>query len=141
MTYSKETMCLTGKEEEKIRRVERRILRTILGPIKINENKSRQRMNYEIVDDMKGEDIIKFIKSRRIEWLGHISRKEKDDRLKKILEWKPAEDRTRGRPILRWMDQIKKDLKTLKIANWKVKTENRTVWKKIVKEAKTHAEL
>ncbi|KAK4872315.1 hypothetical protein RN001_016439 [Aquatica leii] len=110
-------MCLTGKEEEQMRRAERKILRTILGPIRTNENESRQRMNYEVFTEMKDEDIIKFINTRRINWLVHISRREENDTLKTLLEQKPMEDRTRGRPRLRWMDQVKKDLKTLKITN------------------------
>jgi hypothetical protein len=48
-------------------------------------------MNYELNELMGNADIVRFIKSIRIAWLGHVMRM--DD--KRILQWKPIGTRTR----------------------------------------------
>jgi hypothetical protein len=49
------------------------IVRRIYGPI--NEGESwRIRTNKEIEDILEGADIVKFIKSLRLIWYGHIER-------------------------------------------------------------------
>jgi hypothetical protein len=59
-------------EEERILAVfERKILRKIYGPVKENEL-WRIRRNDELEDLIKRENIVRFIKSQRIRWLGHI---------------------------------------------------------------------
>jgi hypothetical protein len=52
---------------------ERKILRKIYGPLKENELWTIRR-NDELEDMIKGENIVRFIKSRLIRWLGHIER-------------------------------------------------------------------
>ena len=47
---------------------------------------------------MESADIVRFIKSRRIAWLGHVMWMD-DKRIPKgVLEWKPIGRRTKGRP-------------------------------------------
>jgi hypothetical protein len=61
-------------EEERVLAVfERKTLRKIYGLVKENEL-WRIRRNYELQDIIKGENIVRFIKSQRIRWLGHIER-------------------------------------------------------------------
>jgi hypothetical protein len=52
---------------------ERKILRRIYRPVKENES-WRIRRNDELEAIIKGENIVRFIKSQRIGWLGHIER-------------------------------------------------------------------
>jgi hypothetical protein len=61
-------------EEERVLAVfERKILRKIYGLVK--ENKLwRIRRNDELEDIIKGKNIVRFIKSQRIRWLGHIEK-------------------------------------------------------------------
>jgi hypothetical protein len=43
-----------------------------------------------------------------------------DDRtVKKIHEWKPISTRSLGRPKSRWEDDVKNDLKIMRINNWR----------------------
>jgi len=58
-------------------------------------------MNYELKELIGNADIVRFIKSRRIAWLGHVMWM--DD---KRLQWKPIGTRTRGRPRKRWIADI-----------------------------------
>jgi hypothetical protein len=44
-------------------------------------------MNYELNELIKNAPIVKFIKSRRIAWLGHVMRMDDMRTPKRILEW------------------------------------------------------
>jgi hypothetical protein len=54
---------------------ERKIIRKLYGPATEN-NIWRIRYNEGINTLLKGEDIVRFIKSQRIRWLGHVERME-----------------------------------------------------------------
>ncbi|KAK4886986.1 hypothetical protein RN001_003257 [Aquatica leii] len=101
VVYASETWTMTKKEEEELRIFERKIIRQILGPINTGENEYRPRMNFEIRDQMKGEDIVNYIESQQIKWLGHVMRKDKTKTIRIVTEWKPTENRKRGKPIIK----------------------------------------
>jgi len=54
-------------------------------------------MNHELKEIVGNADIVRFIKSRRIAWLGHVMRLDEKRIPKIILEWKPTGRRIRGR--------------------------------------------
>jgi len=45
-------------------------------------------MNYELNELIESADIVRFIKSRRVAWLGHVMRMDDKRTPKRILEWK-----------------------------------------------------
>ena len=51
-------------------------------------------------------NVIREIKSRRLEWAGHVARIEEDRTAFKILTDKPTGERPFGRPRCRWEDNI-----------------------------------
>lgn len=55
VTYGAEVMNIIQEDEEKLRRSERRILKTVLGSIKVNENEFRSRMNFELTREIRGQ--------------------------------------------------------------------------------------
>jgi hypothetical protein len=59
----------------------------------------------------------------------------------RIYKWKPFASRPIGRPKIRWEDDIRKDLQTMRIENWKQSVLDRDSWKAIVERSKTHNEL
>jgi hypothetical protein len=59
----------------------------------------------------------------------------------RIYKWKPPASRPIGRPKIRWEDDIRKDLQTMRIKNWKKKVLDRDSWKAIVEWTKVHNEL
>jgi hypothetical protein len=69
-------------------------------------------MNYELNELIGNADIVRFIKSRRKAWLGHVMRMDKRTP-KRILQWKPTGTRYRGRPRKRWIAGIKEDLQIM----------------------------
>jgi hypothetical protein len=64
-----------------------------------------------------------------------------DHRTVKKINWKPIAPRHIGRPKLRWEEDIRNDLKAMKVQNWKKLAQDRNKWKGIIEQAKTHVEL
>jgi hypothetical protein len=93
-------------------------------------------MNYEIREKFKSPDIISVIKLRRLEWLGHVVRMNETRVARKILDDKPGGKRRRGRPRLRWTDDVEADLRNMGIKRWRTEALNREEWASIIKEAK-----
>jgi hypothetical protein len=89
------------------------------------------KINEEINTLLKGEGIVRFIKSQRIRWLGHVKRMEDNAMPKRMLK---------GRPRMRWLD-VESDLKKMKLKGWKEKMRDREQWRLVVEEAKAHPGL
>jgi hypothetical protein len=121
--------------------LKKKILRKVYGPTQNPDGSWRIKTNEELKRKMKQEDIVKFIKSQRLRWAGHVMRMEKTRTTRKITEWTPYKARPAGRPRLRWMEKVEEDLKRMKIIGWRVKTEDRQEWSRIVEQTKTHPGL
>lgn len=140
VTYAAEVMALSKNNEEQLKIFERKVMRKILGPKKIGEE-LRSRWNQEILEDLEGEDIVKFIKSQRMRWYGHVFRSEDKNIIKSLTKWKPTYSRRKGRPKNTWREDVEKDLRTIGISNWQQKINNRAEWRTIANLAKTHDKL
>jgi hypothetical protein len=98
-------------------------------------------MNYELNELIGNADTLRFIKSRRIAWLGHVMRMDDKRTPKRILQWKPIGTRTRGRQRKRRIAGIEEDLQIMGVRWWRKQREERAEWKKITGKAKTHSGL
>jgi hypothetical protein len=85
----------------------------------------RIRMNYELNELIGNANIVRFTKSRRITWLGHVMRMDDKKTPKRILQWKPMGTRTRGRPRNRWIAGTEEDLQIMGVRRWRKKREKR----------------
>uniref|UniRef100_A0A8D8LL21 Craniofacial development protein 2 n=3 Tax=Cacopsylla melanoneura TaxID=428564 RepID=A0A8D8LL21_9HEMI len=85
VTYGSETWTLTQKDQESLRRFERKIVRRIYGAVQENET-WRIRYNDEINNILHGEDIVRFIKSQRLRWYGHVERMDETRMPRKVLK-------------------------------------------------------
>jgi hypothetical protein len=141
VTYGSETWIMNNTHEEKLKIFEREILRSIYGPVQDTNNEWRVRTNQETEALIKEANIVRFIKSQRLAWYGHVNRMEDNKNVKALMKWNPTDRRSRGRPKTRWKDAVEVDLRAIKITNWRTRTEDKLAWKKIVEQAKTHPGL
>ena len=112
-----ETWVLKENSVQKLMIFERKILRKIFGPTKEPNGLWRIKTNEELDEMIQRKNIIRFIKSQRLKWLGHIERNQKEREVTKIYKWKPFASRPIVRPKNRWEDDVRKDLQTMKIKN------------------------
>ena len=85
-----------------------------------------------------GEDIVRFIKSMRISWLGHVMRMEDDRTPKAILRRTIGGQRRKRIPRRKWLQDIEDDLKRMGIGDWRWRLEVQGVWRQLVGEDKAH---
>jgi hypothetical protein len=97
-------------EQNRLLVFERRVLRKIYGPIQDNDGAWRIKTNEELENIIKKKNIVRFIKSNRLRWTAHVIRMDITRNVQKLSEWEPC-SRPVGRPRLRWLDQVKVDLK------------------------------
>ena len=76
------------------------------------------------------------IKIRRLEWLGHVIRMNETRYVKKIFEGKLEGKRSKGRPRLRWINDVEDDLRKIGVKRWRSKALDREQWASIIREAK-----
>lgn len=140
VTYGSEAWNLSASDCNKLRVFERKIVRRIYGAV-LDRGEWRIRNNQEINEILKNEDIVRFIKSQRLRWLGHIERMI-DTRAPKVMYKAKMERRRRpGRPRNRWADEVEADLKVMNVHSWRSAARDRCRWKSVVGEAKAHPEL
>jgi transposase len=87
----------------------------------------------------KGENIVKWIKGRRISWLGHLERMEENRMPKNIFTQELEGTRRRGRSRKRWKEEVERDLQVLEVRRWRELATDRKKWQDIVQQAKAHS--
>jgi hypothetical protein len=83
----------------------------------------------------------RYIKNRKIAWLGHVMWMDDKRAPERILEWKPIGMRIRGRPRKRWIVDIEEDMQIMGVRWWRKQCEERAEWKRITEKAKPHSGL
>jgi hypothetical protein len=61
--------------------------------------------------------------------------------IKRIMLVKPERKRKKGRPRMRRLDGVKKDLRNLGVVNWKTKAQEREGWRRFLKQTIFHKGL
>ena len=51
--------------------------------------------------------LLEDIKTKQLEWYGHVQRMEEGRLPKKVMKWSPPGRRKRGRPKLTWAEEIR----------------------------------
>jgi hypothetical protein len=122
VNYGAESWTLSMEAERALAVFKRKILRKIYGPVK--ESKLwRIRQNDELEAIIKWENIVRFIKFQRIRWLAHIERMQ-DTAIPKKIYGKLYATRRRGRPKMRWLDDVSMDLRKMGLNEWKDRARN-----------------
>ena len=132
--YGCETWSLTLREERRLRVFENRVLRRVFGP-KRDEviGEWRKLHNEERMDLYSLPNIVRVVKSRRMRWAGHVARMGEGRGVHRVLVGKPEGKRPWGRPRLRWVDNIKMDLREVGGGgDWVELAQNRDRWRALV---------
>ena len=93
--------------EAVLRRAERAMIRRICGVRLCDRKRSDE------LASMIGlpQDIITLVEQSRLRWYGHVMRREEDNGIRRVLDWKVDGTRPKGRPNLTWDAVVKRDMK------------------------------
>ena len=143
--YGSESWNTTERDEEMLKIFERRVLRTIFGPMRdTDSNEYRQRYNHELRGLYNEPSIAKIMKINRLRWAGHVARRRSDADNPVYRVWQSTFNdgrKKRGRPKNSWTDAVTKDFVALEIQNWQEVAQNRLRFKNLLDEAKSHTGL
>jgi hypothetical protein len=81
------------------------------------------------------------MKARKIDFLEHVERTDANRMPQKILYEKIYAKRVRGRTKLRSFDDVREDLRILKVKDLRSTVRDRNAWRLFVQEAKAHKGL
>jgi hypothetical protein len=124
------------EDEEKFSSFERRMLRKIYGPVfNVNSGIFKIRKNDEIQRLFSNPSICQFIRSKRIEWAGHVWRAERC-LIRKVMLGNTTGKRPLGRPRQRWFDSVKRNLSKINNTFSINMATDRDQWRRIVEAAK-----
>jgi hypothetical protein len=73
--------------------------------------------------------------------LEHVERIEVNTIPKRMLKGRLYSKRRKGRPRMRWLDDVESDLKKMKVKGWKEEMRDREQWRLVVEEAKAQPGL
>jgi hypothetical protein len=137
VVYGCETWVLKESIIQKLSVFERKIF----GPTKEKDGTWKIKTNMELYNLIQHRNIVKYVKSQRESWLEHINRMPETSIVRKTFKWQPPATRPVGRPKNRWDDDVRNDLRKMKLHKWSERAQDRLERKKIVEKAKTLYEL
>jgi hypothetical protein len=87
--YGCKTCSLALREESRLRVFEKRVLRRIFGPKRVEDGSWREVHNDELHNLYSSPNIVRVIKSRKIRWAGHVARMGEGRGVFRVLVWRP----------------------------------------------------
>jgi hypothetical protein len=118
------------REEHRLGVFENGVLRKIFGPKRDEDGSWRKLHNDELHRLYSSPNIVRVIKSRRMRWAGHVAHIGEGRGVYMVLVGRPEGKRPLGRPRRRWEDNIKMNLRKIRIngANWIQLAQDRVQW-------------
>ena len=123
--YGNEIWPLMKKQEGRISATEMRMMRYI-HDIKWEDHVT----NDSVQEIAKLEKIAIGMRRRRLQWYGHVRRRDREEDIRSVIEMRVQGKRKRGRPKQRWSDTISEDMR-----RWDLHeddTEDRDRWRSLI---------
>jgi hypothetical protein len=140
--YGSESWNTTKEEEEQLGIFERRVLRTIIGPVRLSDGCYRSRENRELYQVFQEPDISSMVRIRRLAWAGHVVRREENHPLQQVFRGEFRDgNRKRGRPKNSWKDAVDKDSAAFGLVNWQRAAKDRSKYKNFLDSVKTRSRV
>jgi hypothetical protein len=96
----------------------------------------RIRSNLKLQNAYKSPDVVTEMRTRKLEWLGHVTRMV-EIRIPKITHnTKPEGRRGVGRPKLKWLGDVEAGINTPEVQRWRLRAQDRKERTVILREAK-----
>jgi hypothetical protein len=132
LLYGGETWSTYSHQEKRLNSFHMRCLRRILG-IRWQDKIT----NTEVQEIAGAKTVHSMLSLRRFRWLGHTCRM-KDGRIPKDILYGELQmgKRSRGRPLLRYKDVCKRDMKDteIEIESWEQDATNRVAWREKIRK-------
>ncbi|XP_046848167.1 uncharacterized protein LOC124441744 [Xenia sp. Carnegie-2017] len=125
LLYGNETWSVTDYLAEKISVCEMRMIRYCLG-VSLEEH----RTNESIREEANVMSILKLMRRKRLQWFGHVCRREEDVDIRRVYEMQMEGRRKRGRPKHRWKDTIRRDMQLCGVKE--EDTQDRAAWRSLI---------
>ena len=130
--YGTETLALTELQQHRLQVCENNWVRKIA---RVTRADRRRMLELREETGVQWSLTERQVRSR-LQWAGHVERMADEILPKRAAELREQGRRRRGRPILRWEDCVKRDVKkTGEEGDWKKKTGDRGGWRRIADEA------
>ena len=99
----------------------------------------RFRFNIELYELLNDMHVMQRINIQRLRWLGHVVRMEEDAPAGRVFDAGICGSRRRGRPCIRWKDQIEEALSSIAVINWRRRGRSRAACKKVLQHIETRS--
>ena len=139
LLHSSETLALYSRQERRLNTFHLRCLRRILG-ISWQDHVP----NKQVLEQAGIQSVLAILSQKRLRWLGHVRRMQDGRIPKDILFGELATgSRPAKRPVLRYKDVCKRDMKTgnINTADWEATAADRSSWRLAVKASIQTSEL
>ncbi len=122
LTYGAQTWALTKSNLDRLKTTQLAMERSLLGV------RRKDRIRNEVIREKTGMiDIRYMVKKLKMKYAGHVCRREGRRWERKVEEWVPYDKkRSKGRPVTRWRDEIRKEFGPL----WRRLTWEKSKWAK-----------
>jgi len=126
MLHGSETWPVRKENKVALQRAEMRMVRWMCN-VRVKDRVPGK----ELRERLGIDDIILLLQQNRLQWYGHVLRKEDTDWVKKCTEYEVEGSRPRGRPNRTWKEVVQKDCQARNLN--KEDAMDRGRWKKLIK--------
>jgi len=78
-------------------------------------------------------DTVADITKKSLDWTEHVVRLDRGRLVKKIFERKPEGRRRMGRPRMKWLENVERDLREMKVERWGQQAVSTAKWASVIK--------